>query len=259
MNEIQVFTSSDFGKVRTININSEPWFVGKDVAEILGYLEPHKAISRHVDLDDGMKHPIPTSSGIQDTWIINESGLYSLIISSKMPNARQFKKWVTSEVLPSIRKHGAYMTPTTIDEMINNPDLLIGLATKLKEEQHKSAMQQKVIIHQQEVIEINKPKAQAFDHFINGTNYQTMAVAAKSLGLGRNTLFKRLKEIKILLSNNTPYQKYIDRGYFVVKEKSIKMGDEFMNKPQTYVTARGVEFIRKLLEEANNETETKAI
>lgn len=111
----------EFGELRTVEINGEPWFVGKDVAEALGYNEPHKAIQRHVDKDDGMKRPVTDPTGRkQETWLINESGLYSLILSSKLPSAKEFKHWVTSEVLPSIRKNGAYirnqenMTPAEI-------------------------------------------------------------------------------------------------------------------------------------------------
>ena len=122
--EVKVFKNPvhpEFGNLRTIEIDGEPWFVGKDVAAALGYNEPHKAIQRHVDKDDGMKRPITDSTGRrQETWLINESGLYSLILSSKLPSAKEFKHWVTSEVLPSIRKNGAYirnqenMTPAEI-------------------------------------------------------------------------------------------------------------------------------------------------
>lgn len=109
MNQIQIFKNSDFGEVRTVTIENEPWFVGKDVADALGYSESHKAIQRHVDEEDRMKHPILTEGGVQDAWIINESGMYSLILSSRLPNAKQFKRWVTSEVIPQIRKTGSYM------------------------------------------------------------------------------------------------------------------------------------------------------
>ena len=130
MNEIFVFHGQE---VRTVTINNEPWFVGKDVAQILGYTEPHKAIARHVDSDDGMKHPLTDSLGrIQETIIINESGLYSLILSSKLPQAKEFKRWVTSEVLPQIRQQGAYVPENLSDEAF------IALFTgqkKLKEQQ----------------------------------------------------------------------------------------------------------------------------
>lgn len=114
MNELQIFKNVEFGEVRTVTINKEPWFVGKDVAEALEYNEPHKAINRHVSEDDRMKHPITDSTGRdQETWIINESGLYALIFGSKLESAKRFKHWVTSEVLPSIRKTGGYQKPVS--------------------------------------------------------------------------------------------------------------------------------------------------
>lgn len=122
MNELQIFNFNE-NEVRTLLINNEPYFVGKDVAEILDYGEPHKAITRHIDDDDRMKHPIVDDKGRkQDTWIINESGLYSLVLSSKLSQAKEFKRWVTKEVLPSIRRTGGYNLPTTPEEKI---DLLL--------------------------------------------------------------------------------------------------------------------------------------
>ena len=110
-NEIQVFENAEFGSIRTIEIDGDVWFVGKDVAVALAYSEPHKVVKRHVDEDDRMKHPVTDNTGRkQDSWIINESGLYSLILSSKLPSAKDFKRWVTSDVLPTIRKHGVYAT-----------------------------------------------------------------------------------------------------------------------------------------------------
>lgn len=109
MEEVQVFNNEEFGNVRSITIDGEPWFVGKDVAEALKYNEPNKAIQRHVHEDDRMKRPITDSTGRkQDSWIINEAGVYSLIFGSKLPTANNFKRWVMSEVLPSLRKHGIY-------------------------------------------------------------------------------------------------------------------------------------------------------
>lgn len=108
MNEIQVFNNPEFGEIRTVNIDGEPWFVGKDVAQVLGYSNPRDALYKHVDADDKGASQIATPSGIQEMTIINESGLYSLILSSKLPGAKKFKHWVTSEVLPSIRKTGSF-------------------------------------------------------------------------------------------------------------------------------------------------------
>lgn len=126
---IQIFKNEQFGQVRVITKDGEPWFVGKDVAEILGYANTRDALSKHVDLEDKSDVAIHDGSQNRTMTIINESGLYSLILGSKLPTAKKFKKWVTSDVLPSIRKHGMYAT----DELINNPDLLIAAATKIKE------------------------------------------------------------------------------------------------------------------------------
>jgi len=157
---LQIFKSEQFGQVRVTTKDNEPWFVGKDVAEILKYKETHKAIVRHVDEDDRMKHPITDNLGReQETWLINESGLYSLILSSELPEARKFKKWVTSEVLPTIRKTGGY---------VNSDDLFINTYLPYADEQTKTlfktnlsiirkqneiiALKEKEIEHKQEVI-----------------------------------------------------------------------------------------------------------
>lgn len=119
MNELQIFNSEEFGEIRTVTIDNEPWFVGKDVATALGYNEPHKAMQRHVYEDDRMKYPVTDSIGRkQDAWITNESGLYALIFGSKLESAKRFKHWVTSEVLPTIRKTGGYRKPMSTAEQI---------------------------------------------------------------------------------------------------------------------------------------------
>ena len=124
-------------QVRTVTINDEPYFVGKDVATILGYSNTRDALSHHVDDEDKGVAKLDTLGGRQNQTIINESGLYSLILGSKLPTAKEFKHWVTSEVLPVIRKHGAYMTPQTIEKALLNPDTIINLATQLKKEQEQ--------------------------------------------------------------------------------------------------------------------------
>lgn len=129
MNELKIFENSDFGKVRILEIENEPYFVAKDVAEILGYSDTNQAIRMHVDEEDKLTRDFNGSGQNRQMYIINESGLYSLILKSKLPQARQFKRWVTNEVLPTIRKHGLYAT----DELLNNPDFLIDALTKLKE------------------------------------------------------------------------------------------------------------------------------
>lgn len=132
MNELQTFSNSEFGAIRTLNIDNAPWFVGKDVAAALGYKEPTKATRDKVDAEDRGMSKIDTPSGMQSMVIINESGLYSLILSSKLPNAKKFKRWVTSEVLPAIRKTGAYVTTTAAAEAAEKT---------LKEEKYMRAAQ----------------------------------------------------------------------------------------------------------------------
>lgn len=138
-NNLQIFKNPEFGEIRILEISKEPWLVGRDIAEILQYKEAHKAVTRHVDSDDRIKHPIIDNLGReQETWIINESGLYSLILNSELPTAKKFKKWVTKEVLPSIRKHGMYAK----DELLDNPDLLLEVITRLKEEREQNKLLQ---------------------------------------------------------------------------------------------------------------------
>ena len=134
MTNLEVFKNEKFGEVRTVLINNEPYFVGKDVAKILGYSNPRKALIDHVDSEDKGVTKCDTLGGMQELTVINESGLYSLILSSKLPNAKKFKHWVTSEVLPAIRKHGMY----AIDDLIANPDLGIAALNALKEEREKN-------------------------------------------------------------------------------------------------------------------------
>ena len=146
-NEIKVFSNEEFGSIRRVEIDGEYWLSGKDVAQALGYAKPENALSAHVDDED------KTTTLVQGTGsnykskatVINESGLYSLVLSSKLPSAKKFKRWVTSEVLPSVRKHGAYMTPETLEAAILNPDYLLKVATALKAETDKrKALEAKV-------------------------------------------------------------------------------------------------------------------
>lgn len=133
-NSYKTFSNNEFGEIRVLEIENEPWFVGRDIATVLGYSNPPKAVRTHVDEEDKGVNEMDTPGGKQKIIVINESGLYSLILNSKLPNAKKFKRWVTNEVLPSIRKHGAYMTENTIEKALTSPDFLIQLATKLKEE-----------------------------------------------------------------------------------------------------------------------------
>ena len=135
MSELQIFKNAEFGSVRTVTVEGEPHFVAKDVAEILGYSNPRDAINKHVDEEDKGVAKCDTLGGKQELTVINESGLYSLILSSKMPNAKKFKRWVTAEVLPTIRRHGLY----AMDEVLANPDILINALLELKAERERNA------------------------------------------------------------------------------------------------------------------------
>lgn len=153
MNELQIFNNPEFGKVRVIEKDGEPWFVGKDVAEVLGYADTNKALAMHVDAEDKVNDKTALSLGQRGGWFINESGLYSLILSSKLPNAKRFKRWVTNEILPTIRKHGAYMTPEKLEEVLLNPDTLIQLAQNLKLEQEARKKAEKELEFKNDVIQ----------------------------------------------------------------------------------------------------------
>lgn len=230
MNDIQIFKNEQFGQVRVITKDNEPWFVGKDVSEILGYLEPNKAITRHTDEDDRIKHPITDNlKRVQETWVINESGLYSLILGSKLPSAKKFKKWVTSDVLPSIRKHGMYAT----DELINNPDLLIAAATKIKEER-------------QARLEAEKLR----DKLIHQNKLYTTSEIAKELGLKSATkLNGLLAEKKIQYKQNKTwllYSKYADCGYVSIKQDILDSGHIIYDRKWT---GKGRDFILNLFKE----------
>lgn len=247
MNEMQVFTNPEFGKVRTVVIDNEPWFVGKDVAVALGYSNQRDALSRHVDTEDKTSVVIPdTGSNYKSkATLINESGLYSLILSSKLPTAKKFKRWVTSEVLPSIRKHGAYMTPETIEKTLLTPDFIIKLATELKEEREK--------------VKVLAPKAGFYDTVANSESLLSMGDVAKTLdmGIGRNKLFALLRDKGVLNQHNIPYQRYIDAGYFKLIENTFMAGDNQVVSTTTYVKQKGIDYIRKVLtkegyDKANN-------
>ncbi|WLR88547.1 phage antirepressor [Streptococcus iniae] len=197
-------------EVRTVTINNEPYFVGKDVAEILEYKEPNKAIVRHIDEDDRMKRPITDELGRkQETYIINESGLYSLILSSKLPQAKEFKRWVTTEVLPTIRKHGAYLTDSKIEEVLLSPDTIINLATQLKEER------QKVNSLQLELKEAQK-QARYLDLIIESKGALRVSQIAQDYGMTANKLNKVLYELGVQHKVNGQwilYKRHMGKGY----------------------------------------------
>lgn len=247
-NEVQIFENKEFGKVQIVLRNDEPWFVGKDVAAILGYERETKAVVDHVDVEDRLMLDGKTQSqfgielGQRGGWIINESGLYSLILSSKLPAAKKFKRWVTSEVLPTIRKHGGYLTPTKVEEILTDPDTIISLATQLKEEREKRAAAEKIIEEQ-------KPKALFADAVSASKTSILIGALAKlikqnGIDIGQKRLFDWLRchgyLIKSGSDKNMPTQKAMELGLFEVKEGSYVDGNDVNRITRTTkVTGKG--------------------
>lgn len=254
-NMIEIFKNEEFGEIRVIMINNKPYFVGKDVASVLGYKDLKHSILDHVDEEDRVNSKTQGQNapefGQRGTWLINESGLYSLILSSKLPTAKKFKRWVTSDVLPSIRKHGAYMTEETIEKAITNPDFLIKLATELKHEKE----QRKLL---EEEKKINAPKVIFADAVsVSDTNISIGSLSKllkqNGINVGRNRLFEWLRENKYLISKgsdkNMPTQRSMEQGLFEVKEGTVctPNGEVKLTKT-TMVTGKGQQyFINRIL------------
>lgn len=250
MNELQIFKHDDFGNVRTVSINGEPWFVGKDVAEALGYADAFGALKKHVDDDDKQNCQNDSFETPRGMTVINESGLYSLVLSSKLPGAKKFKRWITSEVIPTIRKHGAYMTDETIEKALDDPDTIIRLATKLKEEREaRKALEAKA--------EADAPKvlfAEAVSTAKTSILIGEMAKLLKQNGIdiGQNRLFKWLRDNGYLIKRqgadfNMPSQYSMERGLFEIKETAIAKPDGCTIVSRTpKVTGKGQVFFTNL-------------
>nr|DAO21595.1 MAG TPA: repressor domain protein [Caudoviricetes sp.] len=216
MNKLQIFKSSEFGQVRTVTIDGEPWLVGKDIATALGYTNTRKALNDHVDDEDKGVTKCDTLGGAQEMTIINESGLYSLVLSSKLPTAKKFKHWVTSEVLPAIRKHGGYLTPEKIEEALLNPDTLIRLATELKEERALRKAAELDAASAKQLIGELKPKADYTDRILSSKGTVPTTAIAKDYGMSAKTMNKQLHDLKIQYKIGKQwflYAKYQARGY----------------------------------------------
>ena len=244
-----MFKNTEFGEIRTMTIDNEPWFVGKDVAEVLGYSNTRDALNKRVDDEDKGVANCDTLGGTQEMTIINESGLYSLILSSKLPKAKEFKRWVTSEVLPAIRKHGVY----AVDEVLNNPDMLIAALTELKTERAKRA-------------ELEAENTEMKPHAILGKAITTANTSiligdfAKILrqngvNIGAKRLFQWLREHGYLIKRkgadwNMPTQKSMELKLFEIKESVHIDGNGCNIIARTpKITGRGQSyFVNKFLE-----------
>ena len=248
MNEIRIFENTEFGSVRTVEINNEPYFVGKDVAEILGYAKPLNALATHVDEDDSLKQGLTDNLGReQKTIFINESGLYSLILGSKLPTAKKFKHWVTSDVLPAIRKHGMY----AMDELIENPDLAIQALTALKEERkHRKQLEDKVAADKPKVLFADAVETAKTSILIGDL---AKLIKQNGIDIGQKRLFEYMRKNGYLIksgnSKNMPTQKSMELGLFEVKERTINNPDGTIRVTQTTkVTGKGqTYFINKFL------------
>ena len=236
-------------EVRTLTIENEPYFVGRDVATVLGYSNIRDALSRHVDDED--KNTVVNHDGNRgnpNMTVINESGLYSLILSSKLPTAKKFKRWVTSEVLPSIRRNGMYVT----DELITNPDLAIKAFMALKEEREKTkALNETVAVQTQQIAEL-KPKASYYDVVLNCKDLISVTEIAKDYGKTAQWLNNILHEEGIQYKQGNKiwllYKKYADKGYTNTKTQTFNGSDgKVHTKVHTYWTQKGRLFIYDLL------------
>ena len=253
-NALQEFTF-DHQNIRTLLIAKEPYFVGKDVAEVLGYSNTKDALSKHVDDEDKttIQRSQITTLEIPNRGltVINESGLYSLILSSKLPTAKRFKRWVTSEVLPALRKHGAYATGETIDRIISDPDYGIQLLQTLKEERQKrKELEEANQIQQIQIAEL-QPKASYYDVILNCKDLVSITKIAKDYGMSGQKLNNLLHEKKVQFKQGAiwlPYQNYAEKGYTSTKTHTYLGNDgETHSKQSMYWTQKGRIFIYELL------------
>ena len=261
MSELQVFESKEFGKIRALEIDGNPWFVGKDVANKLGYSNTRKAILDHVDTDD-KKDGVTIRDSIgrnQKPTIINESGLYSLVLSSKLPSAKRFKKWVTSEVLPAIRKHGAYLTDEKAYDVTHNPNALADLLLQAGEQ-----LKQKELIIQEMT-----PKA-VFADAVEASKSSVLVgelakiLKANGIDVGQKRLFAWLRANGYLMqkgeSYNLPTQKSMDLGLMEIKKTTIVCSDgKIITNSTAKITGKGqVYFVNKFLKQTTASEQTES-
>ena len=243
MSELQIFSSKEFGKIRVVERNGEPWFIGKDVAEALGYINTQKAVLMHVKQNHKADVPIWDGSQNRNQVVIDEAGLYSLVMRAKTEKAEAFQEWVTSEVLPAIRKHGGYLTANKIEEVLSDPDTIIKLATAIKEERAAR-------IQAELKLEEAKPKvlfADAVSASKTSILIGDMAKLLKQNGheMGQKRLFKWLREKGYLIKRpgadyNSPTQWAMEKGLFEIKETTVSHADgHVLITKTTKVTGRG--------------------
>lgn len=259
-NKIKVFENAEFGSVRTVTINGEPWFVAADVCKALEINNVSMAISR---LDDDEKNTISLTEGIPgnpNKTIVNEPGLYSLVLSSRKPDAKAFKRWITHEVIPDIRQYGMYATSDFLDKALGNPDNWIRMLTEysaVKKENEtlklKTVEQKEVIERQNNQITLMKPKATYYDLVLQTKNAVNITTIAKDYGLSAITLNKKLHDYGVQYKQGGTwllYQQYADNGYTKTKTGvyTNKAGEEYASV-HTQWTQKGRMFIYEILKE----------
>ena len=255
MESLEIFKNDRFGQVRVVTVDNEPWFVGKDVAEALGYSNPRKALADHVDAEDkkwGDGVTIRDSIGREQfPVVINESGLYSLVLSSKLPSAREFKHWITHDVIPAIRKHCVYMTPEVIRKSIQDPDFIIQILQNLKQEQERNR-----------ALEADNQRMKPKEIFADAVSVSKDGILIGALAklihqngveIGQKRLFQWLREHGYLMKSgadkNMPTQKARELELFKVKERTINNPDGSVRLTRTtLVTGKGQQyFVNKFL------------
>lgn len=243
-NNIQVFNNEEFGEVRTVMVSGEPWFVAVDVCKALELSNPTVAVSR-LDEDERSKFNLGRQG---EGTIINEAGLYSLILGSRKPEAKAFKRWITHDVIPAIRKTGGYIQG---EESMSDDDLI---ARALVMAQKKIELREQQLREKDAQLELQKPKVDFADHVTDSDNAIDMGTFAKyaqkqGITMGRNTLFKWLRDQGVLMDNNVPYQRYLNAGWFKVIENIYNTGSGQYTTHKTLVTGRGqvalINYIRK--------------
>ncbi len=253
MNELQVFTYGD-SKVRTVQQNGEPWFVLKDVCGVLG-ISKYRDVAERLDPDEREPVRVDTLGGKQEMLCINESGLYNVILRSDKPEAKPFRKWVTSEVLPSIRKHGAYMTPETLQAAILNPDYLLRIATALKEEtDRRRALEEKISADAPKVLFSDSVAASGATILVGEL---AKILRQNGVDMGERRLFEWMRNSGYLIRRkgtdyNMPTQYSMELGLFQIKETVVNHSSGYTTVNKTpKITGKGqTYFINKFLSDA---------
>ena len=250
MSEIRTFESTQFGSVRIITRDGEPWFVAVDVCKALDVGNSRQALSR---LDDDEKYTTVISNdsaatGKSSMSFVNEPGLYALVLGSRKPEARAFKRWITHEVIPAIRKHGGYLTPDKVEEALLNPDTIIRLATDLKAERERARLLAAQIEADKPYTDFGQAIATNSDAIL--VREYAKVLANDGISMGERRLYQWLRDNHYLMRNNQPYQRYVDQGWFVVRESSLTTIKGDMIRKTTLITGKGQMALLKLLKEA---------